>query len=292
VSASVAFLVFLPHVLWLFRDGFQPFLYLSNRIDVADRAISNHYFEFIAGNAAFFVLPSAVLLFARWRKGREPSPPEIAARHGASFFNVLAYAPFVLTLVAGTLGHAALGIPFAVPIFALIPVALIQAIKPDLVAAVRITRAGVGALVGACLLAAPVLPYLYLRFDTKHHSEPRQEMADYAIDLWRKETGRPLRFIAGSRDFQLAVVFRSPDNTSEFNNFNFRWSPWVTQAGIRENGMMAICHPAQEFCNSSAALYMHEGSKVIPVTLQREVWGAKGLPWTMNVYIIPPVAQR
>ena len=26
--------------------------------------------------------------------------------------------------------------------------------------------------------------------------------------------------------------------------------------------------------------------------LQRDVWGAKGAPWTMNVYIIPPLALR
>ncbi len=292
VSASIAFIVFLPHLLWLFRDGFQPLLYLSNRIDLADRAIASHYFEFIAGNVAFFVLPSAILLFVRWRRGRETMEPRIAVRHGNSFFNVLAYAPFVLTLVAGTVGHAALGIPFAVPIFALVPLVLIQLIMPNIDAAVRATRLSVGLLLGVCLVAAPLLPYLYLRFDTKHYSEPREEMADAAINIWRQETGAPLRFIAGERDFQLQVVFRSRDNTSEFNNFNFRWSPWVTPAGIKEHGMMAICSPEHAACNDAAALYRRADTKVIPVTLQREVWGAKGLPWTMNVYIIPPLVER
>jgi hypothetical protein len=291
VAATIAFVVFLPHLVWLFRDGFQPLLYLSNRIDLADRAIASHYFEFIAGNIAFFVLPSAILLFVRWRKGRETVEPMIAVRHGASFVNVLAFAPFVLTLVAGTVGHAALGIPFAVPIFALVPLVLIRLFMPNIEAAVRTTRLSAGLLLAACLLAAPLLPYLYLRFDTKHHSEPRQEMADAAIALWREETGAPLRFIAGERDFQLQVVFRSRDNTSEFNNFNFRWSPWVTAAGIRDHGLMAICPPAEASCNDAAALYMRADAKMIPVTLQREVWGAKGLPWTMNVYIIPPQAR-
>jgi hypothetical protein len=291
VSATIAFVVFLPHLLWLFRDGFQPLLYLSNRIDLADRAIASHYFEFIAGNVAFFVLPSAILLFVRWRKGREAMKPRIAVHHGASFFNVLAFAPFVLTLVAGTVGHAALGIPFAVPIFALIPLVLIRLLSPNIDGAVRAARLSVGALLGGCLLAAPFLPYLYLRFDTKHHSEPRQEMADAAIKLWKQETGAPLRFIAGERDFQLQVVFRSRDNTSEFNNFSFRWSPWVTAAGIREHGLMAICPPRDAACNDAAALYTRTDTKMIPITLQREVWGAKGLPWTMNVYIIPPLGR-
>ncbi|MDB5641420.1 MAG: hypothetical protein JWN07_737 [Hyphomicrobiales bacterium] len=290
VSVLMAFIVFLPHLVWLFRDGFQPLLYLSNRIDVADRAISNHYFEFILGNLAFFVLPAAVLLFARWRRGREVEPLRIAGRHGAPFFSVLAFAPFVLTLVAGTVGHASLGIPFAVPIFALAPLVLIQFITPDLKASLRATRTAVAVVLAGCALTAPVLPYLYLRFDTKHHSEPREEMADAAIALWRKEVGAPLRFIAGERDFQLATVFRSRDNTSEFNNFNFRWSPWVTPEGLRLHGLMAICRAGNDTCNERAARFTRPDTSLHPITLQREVWGAKGLPWTLNLYIIPPEA--
>lgn len=292
VAAAVAFLVFLPHLVWLFRDGFQPLIYLSNRIDLADRAISNHYFEFITGNLAFFILPSAVLLFVRWRKGAEPAPPKLAGCHGVSFFNVLAFAPFVLTLVAGTVGHAALGIPFAVPIFALIPLALIHLFVPDIKAALRTTRVCIGALVVGCLVVAPALPYLNLRFAKRHYSEPRQEIADLAIDLWHAQTRVPLRFVAGDRDFQLAVVFRSRDNTSEFNNFNFRWSPWVTPEGLATHGLMAICRPDQASCNARAVLHLRDGAKMTPISFQREVWGEKGDVWTMNVYVIPPVAAR
>ena len=292
VSTAVAVLVFLPHLAWLFRDGFQPFIYLSNRIDLADRAISNQYFGFITGNLAFFVLPSAVLLLARWRKGTEPAPPKIAGHHGISFFNVLAFAPFVLTLVAGTVGHAALGIPFAVPIFALIPLALIHHVMPNIEAALRTTRFCVGALVVGCLVVAPALPYFNLRLSKKHYSEPRQEIADLAIDLWHAQTGVPLRFVAGDRDFQLATVFLSRDNTSEFNNFNFRWSPWVTPEGLARHGLMAICRTDQESCNERATLHMREGAKMTPISYQREVWGEKGDVWTVNVYIIPPVAAH
>jgi hypothetical protein len=290
VAAAVAFLVFLPHLVWLFRDGFQPLIYLSNRIDLADRAISNHYFQFIAGNMAFFILPSAVLLFARWHRGAEPAPPKLAGRHGVSFFNVLAFAPFVLTLVAGIVGHAALGIPFAVPIFALIPLALIHLFVPNMAAALRTTRICVGALLVGCLVVAPALPYLNLRFAKRHYSEPRQEIAELAINLWHAQTGVPLRFVAGDRDVQLAVVFLSRDNTSEFNNFNFRWSPWVTPEGLAKHGLMAICRPDEASCNERAALHLRDGAKMTPISYQREVWGETGDIWTMNVYIIPPLA--
>ena len=78
----------------------------------------------------------------------------------------------------------------------------------------------------------------------------------------------------------------------QFNNFNFRWSPWVTPEGLARHGLMAICRTDQESCNERATLHMREGAKMTPISYQREVWGEKGDVWTVNVYIIPPVAAH
>ena len=290
VSTVAAFLVFLPHLLWLVKDGFQPLLYLADRIDKADRAIANQYFEFILGNIAFFILPAALLLLARWRGGKEDSRPDMGRIHGPSFVNVLAFAPFVLTLVAGTIGHTALGIPFAVSILALVPPLMVSVINPSLEYAVKYARILVGAIIVTCLSVSAFLPYFYLRFDESHYSMPRDEMADAAIDIWKRETGLPVRYISGDRDFAMAAVFRSKDNTSDFNNFNFRWSPWVTREGLKAHGLLAMCRTDDEICNRRAERFAGEGSKVIEHTLQRQIWGAVGRPWTFNIYVIPPNA--
>ena len=288
VSTVVAFLVFLPHLLWLVKDGFQPFFYLADRIDKADRAIANQYFEFIFGNLAFFILPGALLLFARWRGGVEEARPDMGRIHSPSFVNVLAFAPFVLTLVAGTVGHTALGIPFAVSILALVPPLMVSVINPSLDHAVKYARILIGMIIAACLASAAFLPYFYLRFDESHYSVPRDEMADVAMDIWKRETGLPLRYVSGERDYAMAAVFRSKDNTSDFNNFNFRWAPWVTRAGLKAHGLLAICQTNDETCNRRATRFAGPGSKVIEQTIQRRVWDAVGRPWTFNVYVIPP----
>ncbi len=291
VSTAAAFLVFLPHLLWLVRDGFQPLLYLADRIDKADRAIANQYFEFIIGNLAFFILPGALLLFARWRGGTDAARPDMGRIHGPSFINVLAFAPFILTLVAGTIGHTALGIPFAVSILALVPPLMVSVINPSIDHAIKYTRNLVGLVIVACLAVSAVLPYFYLRFDESHYSMPRDEMADAAMDIWKRETGGlPLRYASGERDFAMAVAFRSKDNTSDFNNFNFRWAPWVTKEGLKTHGLLAICRKEDESCNSRARRFAGNGSKLIEHTIQRRVWDAVGRPWTFNVYVIPPNA--
>ena len=67
----------------------------ERRIDRADRAIANQFYEFIVGNVAFFILPAAVLLLARWKGGTEEQPMKVARLHGTSFLHVLAFAPFL-----------------------------------------------------------------------------------------------------------------------------------------------------------------------------------------------------
>ncbi len=292
VSTAAAVLIFLPHLLWLIRDGFQPFFYLADRIDKADRAIANQYFQFILGNAAFFILPATVLGLARWKGGAETTCIQIGKVHGTSFLQVLAFAPFVLTLVAGTVGHTALGIPFAVGILSLVPLFLVSGINPSLNVALRYTRTMVGIILAACLLAAPVLPWLYLRFDEKQYSMPRDEAADFGIELWKTETGQPLRIVSGERDFAMAVTFRSRDNVSEFNSFNFRWASWITKDNIHKYGMLVICRATDETCNDKARYYAGSGSKMSERAINRQVWTAKSRPWKMTFYVIPPGAAQ
>jgi hypothetical protein len=88
----------------------------------------------------------------------------------------------------------------------------------------------------------------------------------------------------------MAVAFRSKDNTSDFNNFNLRWSPWVTREGLKTHGLLAICRKDDEGCNSRASRFAVNGSKLIEHSIQRRVWDAFGRTWTFNVYVIPPNA--
>jgi hypothetical protein len=146
----------------------------------------------------------------------------------------------------------------------------------------------VGLIVVACLAVSAFLPYFYLRFDEPHYSYPRDEMADVAMEIWTRETGLPLRYVSGERDFAMAVVFRSRDNVSDFNNFNFRWAPWVTREGLNKDGLLAICQTVDETCNRRAQRFVGDGAKIIEQSIERRVWNAVGRSWIFNIYVIPP----
>ena len=288
ISLLVAATLFAPHVFWLFRDGFQPLAYMATKIDLRDRAISNSFFQFIGASAAFFIVPLALLLLARWRDG-VAKPPLPTPENGASFEKVIAFSPFILTLIAGSAGHTALAIPFGVPIFSLAALPLLRLVGPNEEKAFAYARRAVIALMVACAIAAPFLPGIFIGMKHKDHIRPHAEAAQAAIDLWREKTGAPLRFAGGDRMNSLSITFRSGENTSELNTFNLRWSPAATPEKLRRHGLLVLCTNEFTSCRDGVIPFLTPRSTRHEIFASHDVPGSPVMGYT--VFIIPPEAD-
>jgi len=284
ISLLVAGALFMPHAVWLFRDGFQPLVYMATKIDLRDRAISNSFFQFIGASAAFFIVPMAVLLLARWRGG--PRTPIPTPENGRSFENVIAFSPFILTLIAGSVGHTALAIPFGVPIFSLAALPLLRIINPDQDKALTYASGAVFALMAACAIAAPFMASIFIGMNHKDHIRPHAEAAQAAIGLWREKTGAPLCFAGGDRMNSLSITFRSGEDTSEFNGFNMRWSPTVTPEKLKRHGLLALCTNGYVQCFDGVGPFLTPRSTRHEIMVAHDMAGSPAMGYT--VFIIPP----
>ena len=285
ISLFVAIALFAPHVFWLFRDGFQPLAYMATKIDLRDRHISDSFFQFIGASAAFFIVPLALLLLARWRGGRA-SKPIPASANGRSFENVIAFLPFILTLIAGSAGHTALAVPFGVPIFSLAALPLLRLIAPNEDKALTYARGTVIALMAACAIAAPFLPGIFIRMKHKDHIRPHVEAAQAAIALWSENTGAPLRYAGGDRMSSLSLTFRSGENTSEFNGFNYRWSPAVSPEKLRSHGLLVLCRSEFASCVNGVSPFLTPRSTRHEIFVSHEIAGSPVIGYI--IFIIPP----
>ena len=285
VSMLVASALFAPHVIWLFRDGFQPLAYMATKIDLRDRAISNSFFQFIGASVAFFIAPMVLLLLARWRGGAVNKPvPD--SENGRSFENVIAFSPFILTLIAGSAGHTALAIPFGVPIFSMAALPLLRLIGPNEDKALAYARGAVIALMATCAMAAPFMASVFVGMKHKDHIHPHAEAAQAAIALWREKTGAPLRFASGDRMNSLSITFRSKEDTSEFNGFNMRWSPAVTPDKLRRYGLLVLCTNGFALCFDGVEPFLTPRSTRHEISVAHDMAGAPVMGYT--VFIIPP----
>ena len=191
----------------------------------------------------------------------------------------------MLTLLAGSAGHTALAVPFGVPIFSSIPLALQRLVNADEDAALLYVRRTVFTLMACCALIAPFVPFYFER--TRHHDHiaPRSQAADAAIRLWKETLGVPLRYVGGDRIMSLAVTFRSPDNTSEFNSFNMRWSPEVTPERLRAYGLLVVC-TENPGCIELATPYLTVDTRHFDLQIAKNFPGAPVINY--SIFIVPP----
>jgi hypothetical protein len=291
VSVASCWLLFAPHVLWLIRNGFQPIIYLASKTEFPETEIASSYFSFIVANILYFIIPIAIILAARVvmpvrRPGVAAAAGPVA--NGSSFLTVLALAPFVLTLVAGAIGHTALAVPFGTPIFGLIPFVMVLLFRPDLEFASTWSRHLAVALYVICALAGPFVPYVNLRSGVARAQAPVREVAEIAPQVWWEETNTPLRYVTGSDIYSLATAYYAKENVSELRGFDFKISPWTKEKDTDVRGLLAICAEIDAGCLQAGSDLVQGGGKVVYRSLHRTIWGYDGEAMTFAFFIKPP----
>lgn len=289
VSLLAALVVFAPHVVWLVRDGFQPLFYLASKGMFSEPEIADSYFTFIVANILYFVVPLIVLGLSRFLARRDAAPATWpAVENGPSFLTVLALAPFVLTLVAGAIGHTALAVPFGTPIFGMAPLVLVLALKPDVDRTLYFGRRALAAVVVGVSIAGVALPYINLRWGHPGVREPFAEVAELAPRVYERATGAPVRYVTGSVQYALTLVFLSKDNISDLRSFNFRWSPWVTPGQLRDHGLLIICEKGEPSCAKGAEPFLTPDTKHEEITVARKIWNFEAPSRSFELLMVPP----
>ena len=232
ISVAVCALLFAPHVWWLIDNDFLPFKYAETKTAYAAAKTYGSILTFIAGCIGFSLLGALLIYLSRG--GSEERAANAAAAPVAPrlepFVAILALAPFVLTVLTGLAGHMRLSTNFATPIFFLVPLLLIQIMKPSPVRLRRLAKGAAGVLYAGALIAAPAIPALLPKLAAV---EPKRsaDVARQAMRMWTEVTPLPLRIAAGSEIYAQGIAFYSGADTSVFLHFDPRLSPWVS-AGL------------------------------------------------------------
>src|SRR5262249_52453934 len=152
----------------------------------------------VAGAVLLLVLPVTSLLVCARRPTQEmlADAARFLVSKNTGWIAVLAFGPIMLTLIAGMLCLTKASTNYMIPIFAMVPVALMLALRCD------IGRQGLHALatitlaiLTATLLAAPIAAQINkkgMRYGDAN------EVAKEATRLWHDAVDRPLRIVAGS----------------------------------------------------------------------------------------------
>ena len=71
-------------------------------------------------------------------------------------------------------------------------------------------------------------------------SWPQAEISERFAAIWARETGRPLRIVAGDDWVAGLVGITARDRPSILNRGNAKFSPWITPERIERQGMLVV----------------------------------------------------
>ena len=257
ISVAVGMCVLMPHVVWLWRSGWQPFHYAVS-VHGADSwwmALTS-IGSYVIGALGYVALPVCVYVIAS-RTDRQalrdafwPSEPS------RRMLVVLLAAPMLLPIVTALIARVQLTSLWTMQSWFLLPIVLLS---PRRVSLQRSAAIDVGlavlAVTMAALVAAPALAWSYHVRGTKEGREYYRLVSAELTREWRRETGHRLSIVAGDPDLAAAATFYSSDSPDYVPGFHFEVAPWVTPQRLDADGWVSICKNDDETCIADAERY-------------------------------------
>jgi 4-amino-4-deoxy-L-arabinose transferase-like glycosyltransferase len=254
-------LLVIPLAVWLSVNDFAPLRYAARRSQgLSTSHVPLFLFDTTANIAGIFVMLIIAGLVEPWRKARRarPSPQAAAEISGRVrlFLLFFTLGPLAVTVFVAVLSHAGLKTAWGSSMF---NVAGLLAIA---LTAERYTPAAlrrIAATAAVLLLVVPLGYAAVVKFDAYQMSSPGMRVnwpqgaiAERLGQVWLRETGQPLRIVAGDPWLAGLVGLTNEAAPSILSNGDLALSPWITAERIDRQGLLAV---------------WEAGSKAIPPSL-------------------------
>ena len=291
VTAGVFLVAVAPHVVWLVRENFPPITWVATRrVAASFSGTVASMLEALGGTFAYAAVAFALVLFFV-----RPSPaalqdgflPQGERRMAANLF----YVPLFVPIIPALIKNINLLSLWNTPALNLLPVMLLGSplVTVPRVAVLRIASV-VTALTLLIVVASPFVAFTLLKSGVENDAAYARLLMEATEREWRKDTGKPLKLIAGPFVLVSTAAFYGKDRPSTFAHFSNYLSPWVDDARIGREGVAILCTDVPLCRQYSDALAARHGgaSHQAEVTLTRRWLGFEGAPARFTIAIVPP----
>ncbi|AXS38804.1 glycosyltransferase family 39 protein [Breoghania sp. L-A4] len=242
IGLCLALVIAAPHLVWLAESGFLPLTYAQNR-SMASHTSAWRPLGFLVTQIADH-LPMLVplgLAFPFMRGAQEEPAP--LAPHGLRYLAVATLGPVLLTAALALVTGAGLKDMWGAPMFTtsgLLAVALLRT---------RLGKPAAQRMLAGCLLLLVVLPAAFalqgpvadwLQRKPPRNGWPMAEIAGRLTDVWRRETGGPLRIVEGEPWLAGLVSAGSADRPSVRIPGLDALSPWILAQELARDGWLLV----------------------------------------------------
>jgi 4-amino-4-deoxy-L-arabinose transferase-like glycosyltransferase len=256
-----------PLAYWLLANDFAPLHYAARR-SFQGQGLGPHYFIV---NVVFNLVGMPAILYIAGLLG--PSRRTVAANPGEApveaavpYLAALTLGPLAIAMLGALISGAGLKSAWSSSMFnlaGLLAVALSwKRFAPRALVRIAVCAATLLAVVpiayGLVVVFAPVRQGVHMRV-----SWPQAEIARRMTAIWTRETGRPLRIVAGSDWIAGLVGVSAPDRPSLLSKGDRALSPWISAERLRREGVLIVWDASRPHIPKALATIVAERIGVI-----------------------------
>jgi 4-amino-4-deoxy-L-arabinose transferase-like glycosyltransferase len=247
VALVVAAVVMAPHLLWLVRNDFLPFVYASARA-APSRGLFDHLLHPVvfAVSQLVFLIPALLIAAALvWPKARDEAPaaPSTADAFDRRIVTLLAFGPAATTVVLSAISGRGTIAMWGYPLWLFLGLWMVlyapRALEPTRLARIGALWAAVFVLFAVVFAVNySVLPAIDHRYRAVFF--PGDRLADELARRYRAATGRPLVYVVGSMWEGGNVAHYASEQPRVLIDGDPRRAPWIDLGDLRSKGAVVV----------------------------------------------------
>lgn len=290
LAVSIAFVIFLPHLLWLIKYDFLPFLYYSEKL----RTIS--IYRYIIEPVSFFIMQlsliaGAVVIFMvnKIRQKSEFSIRKEIDKNGW-FLIILTAVPIIILLIMTVSTGSNVRPQWGYLFWYMIGIMLFYFIPTE-----TDTKDFKTILKCSCI----VMLLIFLSFGTMLVVEksyrsryPAVQVCEDFKQIWESRYKTPFKYIGGLIDFTYPITIYGESHPINIMDTYGYENIWIDENDLKKHGALIISKRSKELRKyvKSACPYLPDDIEVKPEKYRFKLVNSLGLSreYKMYYFIVPP----
>lgn len=292
VSALLAFLIFLPHILWLVKYDFFPFLYFENELSATS------WWNHITAPLLFFIMQIAVIagslviyLITRLRYKQPFVIEKNYSKKDLVFILLVAFTPLLIHMGMGFMDGGTMRPRWGFEFWFMIGILLFYFFP------YKVEKKQFDFMTK---LSYVVMLIVFLSLGTLLTVE-KNYRSRYPVGtvynglnaIWKQNVNSPMKYVGGYIEWTLPLTIYSEGHpTCMLDTFGYP-SPWVDENDLKASGIMVIDRTVRELERDfrQACPYLPKDFKIDAKPYSFTLYNALKMPREYTIYymIVPPM---
>ena len=291
-SVLLAFLIFLPHLLWLIKYDFFPLMYFDG--ELTSTSWTTHItapLMFLIMQIAAIIGTVALFFFFMLVKKQPIKIREIDNKQEFWFFILIGFVPLLIHFLIGIIDGGTMRPRWGFEFWYMIGIMLFYFFP------CKIEKKEYNFFLYMALFAMVVtfaVMGTLLSVEKNYRSRyPVPKVYGDIKAIWKQETNSPLKYVGGYIEWTLPLVIYNNDKIDcLLDTFGYP-SPWIDQEDLQNSGAFFIDRTVDELVSHVNKAYptATEDFNVQPVEYKFTLTNAFNQPreYTVYYYIVPPI---